>query len=56
MTSAVSSQPHDCATAAASTNPVVLPFDPGRRGEAGEGFEAVAGAVVLLGGEVQDAI
>lgn len=37
------------------TNPVVLPFDPGCRGEAGGGFMA-ARAVVLLGGEVQDAV
>lgn len=42
-------------TVASLTNPVVLPFDPRCRGEAGEGFVAVC-AVVLLGGEVQDAI
>lgn len=39
----------------ALTNPVYLPFDPRRRGEAGEGFVG-AGAVVLLSGEVQDTI
>ena len=36
-------------------DPAVLPFDPRRRGEAREGFEVLC-ALVLLGGEVQDAI
>lgn len=44
-----------CSQGGALTNPVYLPFDPRRRGEAGEGFVG-AGAVVLLSGEVQDAI
>lgn len=44
-----------CSQGGALTNPVYLPFDPGRRGEAGEGFVG-AGAVVLLSGEVQDTI
>lgn len=48
-------QEHGRGAEAGSTNPVILPFDPGLRGEAGEGFE-VACAEALFGGEVQDAV
>lgn len=42
-------------TDASLTTLAVLPFDHGRRGGAGQGFAAACG-MVLLGGEVQDAI